>query len=105
MGAYFDLPGAVYTIVSFYRDRFGYLLPTDMTQDFDVAFQKIWGNFITMNDPSISNAIADGQSTGNMSMNAASAWPPYSIPTPYQLDLNVSFGDAAILKTMLESNS
>lgn len=58
--------------------------------DFDVAFQTIWGNFITTNNPSISSAIADGLSTNNVSVNPASAWPPYSIYAPYQIDLNAT---------------
>ncbi|KAK3068502.1 hypothetical protein LTR53_013873 [Teratosphaeriaceae sp. CCFEE 6253] len=58
--------------------------------DFTTAFQRIFGNFVTGSDPSISDAVANGASTGNSTMNAASAWPPYSIYAPNQLDLNTT---------------
>lgn len=70
--AYFDYPGHFYSA------------------DFNIAVQRIWGNFITTSNPSISSAIADGLSTGNVSLNDASAWPPYEIYAPYQLNLNTT---------------
>ncbi|CAK4030301.1 Hypothetical predicted protein [Lecanosticta acicola] len=64
--------------------------------DFAVAFQRIYGNFITTSNPSISNAVANGLTTGNASgsvgANAASTWPPFSIYAPYQIDLNITCG-------------
>lgn len=62
--------------------------------DFTTAFQRIWGNFITADNPSISNAIANGVSAdNNASTNDASEWPVYTIATPYQLDLNTTCPD------------
>jgi len=53
----------------------------------------IWGNFITQNDPSISNAIANGASSSDPSAaNPASAWPPFTLYAPYQLNLNETGG-------------
>ncbi|KAK1063321.1 hypothetical protein LTR74_009609 [Friedmanniomyces endolithicus] len=72
VAGYFDYPGQYYSV------------------DFTTAFQKIWGNFVTGSNPSISNAVANGLSRGNVSVNAASAWPPYSIYAPEQLDLNTT---------------
>ncbi|KAK0255160.1 hypothetical protein LTS09_009916 [Friedmanniomyces endolithicus] len=72
VAGYFDYPGQYYSV------------------DFTTAFQKIWGNFVTSSNPSISNALANGLSRGNVSVNAASAWPPYTIYAPEQLDLNTT---------------
>ncbi|TKA40499.1 hypothetical protein B0A54_08956 [Friedmanniomyces endolithicus] len=72
VAGYFDYPGQYYSV------------------DFTTAFQKIWGNFVTGSNPSISNAVANGLSRGNVSVNAASAWPPYSVYAPEQLDLNTT---------------
>ncbi|KAK5699248.1 hypothetical protein LTR17_023415 [Elasticomyces elasticus] len=58
--------------------------------DFTTAFQQIYGNFITGSNPSISNAVANGVAAANASTNAASAWPPYSIYAPNQIDLNTT---------------
>lgn len=82
VSAYFGTPGVVYTA------------------DFDNAFQKIFGDFITTSNPSISDMIADGQSSGNSSSNPASTWPPYSIPAPYQLDLNTTCAEVTILNNV-----
>ncbi|KAK3676233.1 hypothetical protein LTR78_003983 [Recurvomyces mirabilis] len=72
VSGYFNYPGQTYDV------------------DFTTAFQKIWGNFITSDNPSISNAIANGITTSNVSINSASDWPPYAIYSPYQLDLNTT---------------
>lgn len=48
------------------------------------------GNFIVHDDPSIPTAIANGITTGNMTANPASNWPPYSIYNPQLLDLNTT---------------
>jgi hypothetical protein len=74
--SYFDYPGQRFSV------------------DFTTAFQKIWGNFITANNPSISNAIANGVSSNNSaSANGASEWPIYTIAAPYQVDLNTTCPD------------
>jgi hypothetical protein len=53
-----------------------------------LAFKKIWGNFITTNNPSISTEVANGASSNSTSANDASDWTPYSAYEPYQLNLN-----------------
>lgn len=53
----------------------------------------IWGNFVTMNNPSISAQIANGDSSQNPNApNPATSFPPFSIYAPYQLDLNQTGG-------------
>lgn len=53
-----------------------------------LAFRKIWGNFVTTNNPSISTEEANGASSNSTSANDASDWIPYSADEPYQLNLN-----------------
>jgi len=72
VAGYFNYPGQYYSV------------------DFTTAFQKIWGNFVISSNPSISDAVANGASTGNVTVNAASTFPPYSIYAPYQIDLNTT---------------
>jgi carboxylesterase type B len=56
--------------------------------DFEYAWMKIWGNFITKSNPSISNAVANGASSNSTAFNPASNWPRYTIANPYQINLN-----------------
>ena len=57
---------------------------------------RIWGNFITTFDPSIPNAIANGASSSDPSAaNPASSWTPFTIYSPYQIDLNETGGHMA----------
>ncbi|KAL5117487.1 hypothetical protein ACEQ8H_004652 [Pleosporales sp. CAS-2024a] len=68
--------------------------------DFQRAMMKIWGNFVTTSDPSISDALARGSSSNSSaSKNAASNWPVFSNSAPYQLDLNQTGG------TLIPANS
>ncbi|KAI1619145.1 carboxylesterase type B [Exophiala viscosa] len=61
--------------------------------DLALAFRKIWGNFITTNNPSIPGSVANGASASNStSSNAAANWPPFTIYAPYQIDLNQTGG-------------
>ncbi|KAN0117317.1 acetylcholinesterase precursor [Hyaloscypha variabilis] len=76
-------------------DVSGYFGPANPTQssDFEYAFMKIWGNFITKDNPSISSEIANGVSSNqSQQTNPASAWPPFNIYAPYQLNLNETGG-------------
>ena len=76
-------------------DVAGYYGPTPpyLSPDFEYAFMKIYGNFITTGNPSISNAIANGVSTSNSSAaNPASDWPEFSYESPYQINLNLTGG-------------
>jgi hypothetical protein len=61
------------------------------------AFQKIWGNFITRNDPTISVADATaGETNATVPMahkdDKMMEWPRYSPAHPTQLDLNTTGG-------------
>ncbi|KAH8680007.1 carboxylesterase type B [Tricladium varicosporioides] len=76
-------------------DVAGYFGPPTPNQgpDFVKAFQTIWGNFITNNDPSISNAIANGAASSSPNApNPASNWPAYSRLSPYMINLNETGG-------------
>jgi hypothetical protein len=81
-------------------DVVGYFGPATANQgpDFARAFMTIWGNFITTNNPSIPNEIANGASS-NMSSaaNPASSWPPFSVYAPYQINLNETVGTTAVV--------
>jgi hypothetical protein len=62
--------------------------------DFAVAFKKIFGNFIVLNDPSITNEVANGPSSNMSSASSpASSWPLSSINAPYQINLNQTGGE------------
>ncbi|KAJ0363613.1 hypothetical protein COL154_005471 [Colletotrichum chrysophilum] len=61
--------------------------------EFVLAFRKIWGNFITKNDPSISNEEANGASSADSAAkNGASEWPAWIETEPKQLNLNQTGG-------------
>ena len=56
-------------------------------------FEAIWGNFITLNNPSISNAIANGAASSDPSaQNPASTWPAYTRAKPGMINLNETGG-------------
>ncbi|KAK5168275.1 uncharacterized protein LTR77_006844 [Saxophila tyrrhenica] len=73
------------------------------------AFMHIVGNFVTVNDPSISPAIANGASSGSMnastSGNAATNWPQFDIYNPVQLNLNQTGGREISQETIGDRNS
>ncbi|GAB7352186.1 hypothetical protein MBLNU459_g2664t2 [Dothideomycetes sp. NU459] len=72
--------------------------PMNVGPDFENAFMSIWGEFIVNNNPSISAVIANGNSlsnssiTTNLTANAATNWPAFTIYAPYQLNLNETGG-------------
>ncbi|KAL0765127.1 hypothetical protein CaCOL14_012387 [Colletotrichum acutatum] len=74
----------------------GYFGPATPNQGPDIvlAFRKIWGNFITGNDPSISNELANGASSGADigAENGASQWPVWTEEAPKQVNLNQTGG-------------
>ncbi|TID12894.1 carboxylesterase 2 [Venturia nashicola] len=76
------------------QDVSGYFGPATAVQgpDFEYAFMNIWGNFITIDNPSISNKIANGAASNSTASNAASSWPTFNVNAPYQLNLNQSGG-------------
>lgn len=64
--------------------------------DFSRAFQKVWGNFIVRNDPTITleeatagyaNASAPVGADGNIN------WPQYTAEQPFMIDFNTTGGD------------
>ena len=64
--------------------------------DFSRAFQKVWGNFIVHDDPTITldeatagyaNATAPTGTDGNIN------WPQYTAEKPYMIDFNTTGGD------------
>jgi type II secretory pathway pseudopilin PulG len=56
-------------------------------------FLAIWGNFTTKNDPSISNAIANGASSPTPNApNPASHWSTYTRASPNLINLNETGG-------------
>jgi hypothetical protein len=75
-------------------DLGGYFGPTPayLSNDFVLAFMRIWGNFVINNDPSISSLVANGNSTGNASINAAASFPQFSLAEPNMLNLNTTGG-------------
>lgn len=69
---------------------------TTPNADFRRAFQKVWGNFIVRDDPTITldeatagyaNATAPAGADGNVN------WPQYTAQQPYMMDLNTTGGD------------
>ncbi|OHF01988.1 acetylcholinesterase [Colletotrichum orchidophilum] len=73
----------------------GYFGPATPNQgpDLVLAFRKIWGNFVTANDPSISDEIANGASGGGAAAeNGASQWPVWTEEAQKQLNLNQTGG-------------
>ncbi|KUJ20432.1 carboxylesterase type B [Mollisia scopiformis] len=76
-------------------DVSAYFGPGSVTQgpDFVKAFMTIWGNFITLNDPSISSSIAAGNSSNSSTTpNPITNWPAYTNANPYQINLNETGG-------------
>lgn len=71
---------------------FGPSTPNQST-DFVLAVRKIWGNFVTTGDPSISDEIANGAaSTDPSAPNSAATWPIWVDAKPLQLNLNETGG-------------
>ena len=69
------------------------LRPVNFGPDFEYAFMKIWGNFVVTGNPSITNEIANGASSGDSGApNPASAWPAFSYAEPLQINLNQTGG-------------
>ncbi|KIW40530.1 uncharacterized protein PV06_07718 [Exophiala oligosperma] len=75
----------------------------NQSPEFVKAAMQIWGNFITTDNPSIPSDVASGGGGGGggstddddnntSTSNPASNWPPFTINSPYQIDLNVTGG-------------
>ncbi|KAL0936896.1 carboxylesterase family protein [Colletotrichum truncatum] len=88
----YSIPFASHT-----TDFLAYFGPATPNQgpDFALAGRRIWGNFVTKNDPSISNEIANGASSEDPTAeNGASEWPEWTETEPKQLNLNQTGGVA-----------
>ncbi|PNP52698.1 hypothetical protein THARTR1_06762 [Trichoderma harzianum] len=86
----FSVPFASHT-----TDMNAYFGPStpNLSTDFILAFRRIWGNFITKGNPSITNTIANGASSSNPNAaNGASTWPAWTETSPKQLNLNETGG-------------
>ncbi|SPC67667.1 related to esterase [Ustilago sp. UG-2017b] len=72
------------------NDVVAYFGPPSAVQSaqFVKAFQNIYGNFVTKDNPSISSSLIDNSSNPNPANN----WPQYSAETPYQINLNQTGG-------------
>ena len=60
--------------------------------DFALAFQRIWGNFVTTGNPSISSAVASGANSNGTSDSGVEEWPVYSLWDPRMTNLNQTGG-------------
>ncbi|KAL1610566.1 hypothetical protein SLS60_002235 [Paraconiothyrium brasiliense] len=60
--------------------------------DFVLAFQRIWGNFITTGNPSISASIASGSSSNGTSQSGLEDWPVFALWDPRMANLNQTGG-------------
>ncbi|MCJ1373276.1 hypothetical protein MMC20_004504 [Loxospora ochrophaea] len=63
----------------------------NQSPSFSKAFMTIWGNFITLSNPSIPLSIANGVNNTNTS-NPTTDWPAYTDAAPYQINLNETGG-------------
>ncbi|KAI0018192.1 inactive carboxylesterase 4 [Xylariomycetidae sp. FL0641] len=79
----------------------GYFGPASENQspDFVLAFRKLWGNFITKGNPSITNREANGVSADVTTPNAASDYPVWDDSNPRSINLNETGGEPYIAKT------
>jgi len=65
----------------------------NQSDDFVLAFRRIWGNFIIGGNPRISNPLANGASSPNPNApNGASTWPEWTDSSPKMLNLNETGG-------------
>jgi len=67
--------------------------PAYMGADFGLAFMQMWGNFIMNDNPSVSNLVANGNSTGNATAsNALANFPEFTFDNPMLLNMNTTGG-------------
>ncbi|KAJ4298955.1 hypothetical protein N0V90_004198 [Kalmusia sp. IMI 367209] len=68
---------------------------TNVGPDFVLAFQRIWGNFITTGNPSISSRVANGASSNGTSRSALEDWPVWALWDRRMANLNQTGGTPA----------
>jgi carboxylesterase type B len=77
----------------------------NQSNDFVLAFRRIWGNFVANGNPSISDQIGNGASAPDPNVsNFASYWPQWTDASPMQLNLNETGGTPYSFTTQWGSN-
>lgn len=74
----------------------GFSMPRKRIHGFaqKLTLTGIWGNFITSDDPSISDEIANGAASEEPEApNEASSWPVWEPDSPQQVNLNQTGGE------------
>ena len=66
--------------------------PRNVGPDLALAFKRIWGNFITTSNPSISSAVASGANSNETSDSGLDDWPVYNLWDPRMVNLNQTGG-------------
>ena len=76
----FSIPAAEHALDIAAEGIGGYTSATspNISPDFFLALTSVWGNFIETGNPSISNLLANGNSTGNTKANPASQFPMFT---------------------------
>lgn len=68
--------------------------PGNVGPDFALAFQRIWGNFVTTGNPSISSETASGVNAPETSASELEEWPVFALWDPRMANLNQTGGVA-----------
>ncbi|ORY04947.1 carboxylesterase type B [Clohesyomyces aquaticus] len=98
----YSVPNAVHGIDSL--AYFGPAMP-NTGPDFVLAFQRIWGNFIRFNNPSVSSEIANGASNSNLTTQTGlEEWPPFTLYEPSMANLNETGGTPFTVTTQIGVN-
>ena len=67
--------------------------PPNLSDDFVLAFRRMWGNLIRTGNPSISNTLANGAGSANPGApHPASSWPAWTAQSPSMMNLNITGG-------------
>lgn len=66
--------------------------PANVGPDMVFAFRKIWGNFITTGNPSISSSVASGSNSNGTSQSDLEEWPVFALWDPRMVNLNQTGG-------------
>ncbi|KAL2270619.1 hypothetical protein VTJ83DRAFT_2803 [Remersonia thermophila] len=71
------------------------------SDDFSLAFRRIWGNFIRTGNPSISPAIANGAAAADPTApHPISNWPTWNEANPKMVNLNITGGTPYTVPTL-----
>ncbi len=69
----------------------------NQSPEFTLAWRRMWGNFATLGNPSISDVVANGGAAN--SPNAASLFPAWTDASPQLINLNETGGTPYIFTT------